>query len=88
MTVDKNTQAQAYSLIERTIGGCFGSADCEFAGHPNDKAAAKEIKKLVTVQELDKGKVQKLIEKFLYKEEVSADHLKNQVELAIKFFYS
>ncbi|MCB9177948.1 MAG: hypothetical protein H6590_00795 [Flavobacteriales bacterium] len=87
MKKDVKAQEEAYATLEQTIGGCFGSADRLFAGHPSDLESAKEKKKLIKKHDLDKARVQSIIEKYLYEEGVHSTHLKEQVEVAMEFFF-
>ena len=81
------TQLEAYTELEQTIGACFGSADREFAVHPTDEQAAKEKRKLIKEHELEREKVQVIVEKFMYHEGVHTSVLKEQVDKAMKFFF-
>lgn len=82
-----NTQADAYELLEKTIGACFGSADGIFAGHPSDQKVADEKKQLIMGNALYKERVQKIVEKYLYEQGYAGAHLIEQATAAMDFFF-
>jgi hypothetical protein len=68
------TQDEAYTILEQTIGACFGSAAGVFAGYPSDELAAKEKRQLMVHNELDKERVKAIVAKYLYEEGFTGPH--------------
>lgn len=72
--------------IRQRIGGCFGSADGIFAGHPSDEERAKELRNLAADNHISLGEVQEIVLGYLYRKGFFEEHVKDQFENATKLF--
>lgn len=72
--------------IRERIGGCFGTADGIFAGHPFDEERAKEHRKSAADNGISLAEMQDIILGYLYRKGYIAEHIKKQFDKATKFF--
>lgn len=72
--------------IERRIGGCFGSADGIFAGHPNDENHAKELRELAYTNGLSLGQVVEIANTYMQEKGYHSDHRYEQINEIRRFF--
>lgn len=72
--------------ITRRIGGCFGSEDKIFAGHPSDEGRAKELRKLATENNISLQQVMQIVDAFLLNCGWFLEHLKKEQAKARIFF--
>ncbi|MBI2284116.1 MAG: hypothetical protein HYU71_10435 [Bacteroidetes bacterium] len=73
----------ALEVLRTRIGGCFGTADGIFAGHPNDEERAKELRKIafdnkITLREITLG--------YLHGRGYFGEHIKEQLEKVTEIF--
>ncbi len=68
------------------IGGCFGSADGIFAGHPADEERAKELRKLASDNQITLTEIEELALGYLFKKGFVGPHIKKQLEKVTKYF--
>ena len=76
----------ALEEISRRIGGCFGSEDKIFAGHPSDEGRAKELRKLAVDNNVSLKQVMQIVDAFLLNCGWFLEHLKQQQTKARTFF--
>ena len=72
--------------IRTRIGGCFGTADGIFAGHPLDEDRAKELKKLASNSKLTLQEVREIALAYLYGKGYIAEHISKQMDKVTMFF--
>ncbi|WP_332737602.1 hypothetical protein [Flavihumibacter sp.] len=72
--------------LRQSIGGCFGSEDGIFAGHPADEERAKVIRKDAEGIGVRLVEMQELVLGYLYRRQYQAEHIKTQTDAATKFF--
>lgn len=80
---EKITRHDTLEVLRTRIGGCFGTTDGIFAGHPNDEERAKELRKIaldnkITLREINLG--------YLHGRDYIGDHIKEQLERVNKIF--
>jgi hypothetical protein len=72
--------------IRQRIGGCFGTADGIFAGHPADEGRAKEIRKLAEGADISLAEVQDIVLGHLHRKGFTAEHIEEQFKNATDLF--
>lgn len=72
--------------IRTRIGGCFGTADGIFAGHPLDEGRAKDLRKLAANNQLTLQEVREIALAYLYGKGYIAEHISEQMDKVTKFF--
>ena len=72
--------------LRQRIGGCFGTADGIFAGHPSDEERAKELRKLAFDNKITLQEIRELTLGYLHGRGYYGDHIKEQLEEVTKMF--
>jgi hypothetical protein len=72
--------------IRTRIGGCFGTADGIFAGHPSDEKRAKDLRKLASNNNLTLQEVREIALSYLYGKGYIAEHISKQMDKVNKLF--
>lgn len=85
---DKQKAAVLDTLDEltRRIGGCFGTADKVFAGHPNDEERAKELRQLAFDNGVSLQRVMQIVDSYLLNTGFVKEHLQEEQGSARAFF--
>lgn len=83
---EKITHHDTITEIRQRIGGCFGTADGIFAGHPADEGRAKELRKLAADNNISLAEVQDIVSGHLHRKGFTAEHIKEQFENATDLF--
>jgi len=83
---EKINKLDSLEEIRTRIGGCFGSADKIFAGHPLDEGRAKEIRKLANDNGIEPEEIQNIVIGYLFRTGFPADHVYEQTKRATIFF--
>ena len=73
-------------LLRQRIGGCFGTADGIFAGHPSDEGRAKELRKIAEDTKITLQEIKELTLGYLYGRGYHGDHIKEQISKVTKMF--
>lgn len=72
--------------LRQRIGGCFGSADGIFAGHPLDEKRAKELRKLAFDNKITLIEIQEIALGYLHGKGYICEHIKKEIGKVTKFF--
>ena len=83
---EKIKKYDALAETQERIGGCFGSADKIFAGHPNDEKRAKTLRSVAKKGGVTLNEMQNILAGYLYRTRFPADHVKKQMKKASSFF--
>jgi hypothetical protein len=83
---EKISRHDTLEVLRQRIGGCFGTADGIFAGHPNDKDRAKELRKLAFKNKITLVEIRELTLEFLHRHGYQGDHIKEQLIEVTKMF--
>jgi hypothetical protein len=83
---EKIIRHDTLNKIRQIIGGCFGSADGIFAGHPADEGRAKEIRKLAVNSMITLDEICEIALGYLFNQGFVGPHIKKQTEKVADFF--
>lgn len=83
---EKIIRHDTLEFLRQRIGGCFGTADGIFAGHPNDEERAKELRKLALNNKITLQEIRELTLGYLYGRGYIGDHIKEQLNEVTKMF--
>lgn len=72
--------------LRTRIGGCFGTADGIFAGHPSDEKRAKELRKKALANKITLREIREITLGYLYGRGYISDHIEEQLEKVTKMF--
>lgn len=75
-----------YERLEQKIGACFGTADCEFAGHPADEQEARGLRDWVRTHDLDRERVRGIIGNYL-QDKARPELARAETAKAMAFFF-
>ena len=73
-------------VLRQRMGGCFGTADGIFAGHPNDDKRAMELRKIAADNKITLLEIRELALGYLHGRGYQGDHIKEQIEEVTKMF--
>lgn len=73
-------------VLRTRIGGCFGTTDGIFAGHPSDEERAKELRKLALDNKITLCEIIEITLGYLHVRGYNGDHIKIQIGKATKMF--
>jgi len=83
---EKISRHDTMEILRQRIGGCFGTADGIFAGHPNDEERAKELRKLAFDNHITLQEICELTLGYLHGRGYHGDHIKEQLTEVTKMF--
>ena len=83
---EKIERHDALEYLRPRIGGCFGTADGIFAGHPFDEKRAKELRKYAFENRITLQEIRDLALEYLQGRGYITEHVKKQIEKVVKMF--
>ena len=83
---EKIIRHDALEALRQRIGGCFGTADGIFAGHPSDEKRAKELRKLALDKKITLLEIREITLGYLYGRGYIGDHVTEQLNEVTKMF--
>ena len=83
---EKILRHDTLQILRQRIGGCFGTEDGIFAGHPSDEERAKELRELAFKNKITLHEIRELALGYLYGRRYLGDHIKEQVDKVDKMF--
>lgn len=83
---EKISRHDTLEVLRQRIGGCFGTADGIFAGHPSDEERAKELRKMAADNKITLREIRELALGYLHGRGYQGDHIKEQIEEVTKMF--
>lgn len=83
---EKINRHDALIFLRERMGGCFGSADGIFAGHPFDEKQAKELLKYAAENNISLQEIKEIALGYLYSKGYVFEHIKQQLPKVIKYF--
>ncbi|MHB8260513.1 MAG: hypothetical protein ACYDCN_09510 [Bacteroidia bacterium] len=83
---EKIKRHDTLEVLRQRIGGCFGTADGIFAGHPNDEKRAKELHKMALDNKITLQEIRELTCGYLHGRGYQGDHIKEQLDKVTKMF--
>lgn len=83
---EKITRHDTLEVLRTRIGGCFGTADGIFAGHPNDEERAKELRKIALDNKITLREIREITLGYLHGRGYIGDHIKEQLEKVTEMF--
>ncbi len=83
---EKINRHDTLELLRKRIGGCFGTADGIFGGHPNDEERAKELRKIALDKKITLGEIREITLGYLHSRRYYGEHIKEQLEKVTEMF--
>jgi len=83
---EKIIRHDTLETLRQRIGGCFGTADGIFAGHPCNEKRAKELRKLAFDTKVTLAEIRELALAYLHNRGYLGNHIKEQIADVTKFF--
>lgn len=83
---EKIMRHDTLEVLRTRIGGCFGTADGIFAGHPNDEERAKELRKMALDNKITLREIREITLGYLHGRGYIGDHIKEQLEKVTEMF--
>jgi hypothetical protein len=83
---EKIIRHDTLETLRERIGGCFGTADGIFAGHPCDEERAKELRKLAFENNITLDEIRELSLGYLHGRGYVGEHIKEQLDNVTKMF--
>jgi hypothetical protein len=72
--------------LRSRIGGCFGSSDGIFAGHPEDEKRAKELREIAFNNNITLGEITEITLGYLHGKGFICEHIKEQLNKVTQMF--
>ena len=73
---EKIMRHDTLELLRTRIGGCFGTSDGIFAGHPNDEERAKELRKIALDNKITLREIREITLGYLHGRGYFGEHIK------------
>ncbi|KAB2879750.1 hypothetical protein F9K33_07910 [bacterium] len=83
---EKINRHDALIFLRERMGGCFGSADGIFAGHPMDEKRAKELRQYAAENNISLQEIKEIALNYLYSKSYISEHIEEQLPKVIKYF--
>ena len=83
---EKINRHDTLEILRTRMGGCFGTADGIFAGHPSDEERAKELRKLACDNNISLQEIREITLGYLHGREYVGPHITKQLEEVSKMF--